>query len=107
MGVRDDVAGPGVPFQNRQVGQFFICRSDGDGSSAIDVRLIDMSEDWLVQLGKRRRRGDLDESVHSFGHVRHRDTAIFPGGLGADDLPVLQDIEHRAGERIVGIVQLP
>ena len=52
----------------------------------------------------RPGRGDLDESVHSFGHVRHRDTAIFPGGLGADDLPVLQDIEHRAGERIVGIM---
>ena len=30
MGVRDDVAGLGVPFQNRQVGQFFICRSDGE-----------------------------------------------------------------------------
>ena len=106
IGVGNYVPGFSVPLQNREVRELLVSGSNRDGAASVDGGLIDVCEHRLVQLGIGGRGGYLDEGVHTLGHIRHGDGPIRSGFLGADDLPVLDDVEHSAGERIVGIIQL-
>ena len=63
-----------------------------------------MGKHRLGQTGVRSRGGHLHKGVHSLGHIGNGDTAVRFGGLCADDLPVLDDVEHSAGERVIRIV---
>ena len=106
MSPGDHIPGLGVPLQDREVRQLLVRRRNGDGATAVDGGLVNVGKHRFRQLGEGGRRGDLNEGIHTLSHVRHRDGAIFLGSLGADDLPIPQNIEHRTREGIVGIVQL-
>ena len=105
-GVGDRSARGGVLLLDGEIGQLLVRRRDRDEASALDVSLIHIDADRLVQFRVPRRSGNLHKDVHPGFHVVHGD---FSGGvrfLRGDNLPVFQDIEHRAGEGIVGVVQL-
>ena len=79
--------------------------SDGDRASAIDIRLIHMHNDGLCQPSIGGRDRHLNEGIETLGDVGDSD---LPGGiglLGRDDLPISQDIEDGAFQRLLGIIQ--
>ena len=106
MGTGNGLLGLRIPFEERQRGQFFIRRSDGNRSAPVDSGLIHMGNHRLGELGPGRWDRDLHKGVHALGHVRHCDGAVRLGCLCAHNLAVPEDVEHRAGEGIIGIIQL-
>ena len=64
-----------------------------------------MGNHRLGEGGEGRRCRDLHKGVHSLGHIGDGDGAIRLGGLCANDLAILQDIEHSAGEGVVAVIQ--
>ena len=58
------------------------------------------------QCGIGGRGAHLHKGVHPLGYISHRNRAVRFGGLGADDLAVLDNVEHRVGEGVAAVVQL-
>ena len=65
-----------------------------------------MGADGGGQLGVGGGGADLHKGVHSLRHIRNGDLAGGVCDLRADQLPVPEDVEYRAGKGAVGIVQL-
>ena len=105
-GSGNDLLGLRVPLEDGQAGQLLIRRRHGDSAAAVDSGLIHMGDNRLSQCGIGGRGAHLHKSVHPLGHVRYGDGAVRLGGLRADDLAVLDDVEHRAGEGVIAVVQL-
>ena len=105
MGIGDHISSLRVPFQNRQVGEPLVGGCHGDGAAAVDSGLIHMGDDRLCEGGVGSRGTHLHKSVHSLGHIGDGNGAVRFGGLRADNLAVLDDVEHRAGEGIVAVIQ--
>ena len=106
MGTRNGLLGLRIPFEERQCGQFFVRRGDGDRSAPVDSGLIYMGNHRLGELGPGRWDRDLDKGVHPLDHICHCDGAVCLGCLCAHDLAIFEDIEHCAGEGVVAIIQL-
>ena len=106
IGIGNHIAGLGVPLQNCEVRELLVRRRDRDGAASVDGGLIDVGEHGRVQLGIRGRGAHFHKGVQALGHIGDDDGAVRLSFLGADDLPVLQDVEHSAGEGIAGIVLL-
>ena len=100
-----DLLGLAIALQDGQVGEFVVNGSDGDRTSAIDIRLIHMHNDGLCQPSIGGRDRHLNKGIETLGDVGDGD---LPGGiglLGRDDLPISQDIEDGAFQRPLGIIQ--
>ena len=105
-GAGNDLLGLCVPLQNGKGGQLFVGGCYGDSPAAVDGGLIHMGDDRLGKCGIGGRGAHLHKGVHSLGHVGDSDGAVRLGGLRTDNLSILDDIEHSAGEGIVAVIQL-
>ena len=106
VGIGNHIAGLGIPLQNGQARELLIRGRNGNGTASIDGGLIHMGDDRVCQAGVRRRGAYLHKGVHPLSHIGDGDGSVRFGGLGADDLTVLDDIKHSAGERVAAVVQL-
>ena len=95
-----------IQLLDRQIREFQVLRRYSHGAAAIDSGLIHMGADGCGQLGVGRGGADLHKGVHSLRHMGDGDLAGGVRSLRADQLAVPEDVEYRAGEGAVGIVQL-
>ena len=97
MGARDAIAGLLIPLEDGEVRQPLIHCGHPDCAATIYCGLIHMGNDRLCQDGVGFRDGNLNEGVHTFGHIGDRDDAIPARFFRCDDLAILDDVEHRTG----------
>ena len=106
VSTRDAIAGLLIPLEDGEIRQPLIHCGHSDCTATIYCGLIHMGNDWLCQAGVRFGSIDLYKGVHALGHIRDGDDAIPVRFFRCDDLAILDDVEHRAGERGVAVVQL-
>ena len=104
-GSGNDLLGLGVPLEDGQAGQTFVRSCHGDSAAAVDDRLVNMGKHRFGQFGPGRGGRNLNKGVHPLGYVGNGDTAVFRGGLRADDLAIPDNVKHRSGERIAAVIQ--
>ena len=97
MGARDAIAGLLIPLEDGEVRQPLIHSSHPDCAATIYCGLIHMGNDWLRQDGVGLRDGNLNEGIHTLGHIGDGDDAIPARFFRCDELSILQDMEHRTG----------
>ena len=102
----DGLLGLLIQLLDGQIGELLVFGRYGHGAAAIDSGLIHMGADGGGQLGVGGGGADLHKGVHPLRHIGDGDPAGRVCGLRADQLPVPEDMEYRAGEGAVGIVQL-
>ena len=102
----DGLLGLLIQLLDRQIGELLVFGRYGHSAAAIDGGLIHMGADGGGQLGVGGGSADLHKGVHSLRHIRNGDLAGGVRGLRANQLAVPEDVEYRAGEGAVGIVQL-
>ena len=102
----DGLLGLLIQLLNRQIGELLVFGCYGHGAAAIDGSLIHMGADGGGQLGVGDGGADLHKGVHSLRHMGDGDPAGGVRGLRADQLPIPEDVEYRAVEGAVGVVQL-
>ena len=102
----DGLLGLLIQLLDGQIGELLVFGCYGHSAAAIDGGLIHMGADGGGQLGVGGGGADLHKGVHPLRHVGDVDLAGGVRGLRADQLPVPEDVEYRAGEGAVGIVQL-
>ena len=95
-----------IQLLDGQIGKLLVFGCYGHGAAAIDGGLIHMGADGGGQLGVRGGGADLHKGVHTLRHMGDCDFAGGVRGLRADQLPVPEDMEYRAGEGRVGVGQL-
>ena len=95
-----------IQLLDGQIREFQILRRYGHSAAASDSGLIHMGADGGGQLGVGGGGADLHKGVHPLRHMGDGDLAGGVRSLRADQLPVPEDMEYRAGEGAVGIVQL-
>ena len=101
----DGLLGLLIQLLDGQIGKFLVFGCYGHGAAAIDGGLIHMSADGGGQLGVGCGGADLYKGVHPLRHMGDGDPAGGVRGLRADQLPVPEDMEYRAGEGRVGVGQ--
>ena len=106
VGARDAIAGLLIPLEDGEVRQPLIHSGHPDCAAAIYCGLIHMGNDRFCQAGVRFGSIDLYKGVHALGHIGDGDDAISARFFRCDDLAIFDDIEHRAGERGIAVVQL-
>ena len=106
MGARDAIAGLLIPLEDGEVRQPLIHSGHPDCAAAVHRSLIHMGNDRLCQDGVGFRDGNLDEGVHTFGHIGDGDDAIPARFFRCDDLAILDDVEHSTRQRVIGLIQL-
>ena len=94
-----------VSLFNRQIGQTFVCCRDGNGTAAVNVRLIDVYADRLIQFRVAFRRTDFHKRIRSSLYICHCNLSGVIGRFRSEQLSVAEDVEYRAGERMVRFVQ--
>ena len=94
-----------VQLLNGQIGELLVFGRHRDCAAAIDNSLIHMGADGRGQLGIGGGGGHFNEGIHTLRDIGDRDLAGGICGFRADQLAVLKDVENRAGERPVGIIQ--
>ena len=94
-----------VQLLNGQIGELLVFGRHRDCAAAIDNSLIHMGADGRGQLGIGGGGGHFNEGIHALRDIGDRDLAGGICGFRADQLAVLKDVENRAGERPVGIIQ--
>ena len=97
MGARDAIAGLLIPLEDGEVRQPLIHSSHPDCAAAVHRSLIHMGNDRLCQDGVGFRDGNLNEGVHTLGHIGDGDDTIPARFFRCDDLAILDDVEHRTG----------
>ena len=102
----DGLLGLLIQLLDRQIREFQVLRRYGHSAAAIDGSLIHMGADGGGQLGVGGGSADLHKGVHPLRHIGDGDLAGGVCDLRADQMPVPEDVEYRAGEGAVGIVQL-
>ena len=94
-----------VQLLDGQIGELLVFGRHRDCAAAIDNRLIHVGADGRRQLGIGCGGGHFNEGIHTLRDIGDRDLAGGICGFRADQLAVLENVEHRAGERPVGIIQ--
>ena len=102
----DGLLGLLIQLLDGQIREFQILRRYSHGAAAIDGGLIHMGADGGGQLGVGGGGADLHKGVHPLRHMGGGDPAGGVRGLRADQLPVPEDVEYRAGKGHVGVGQL-
>ena len=102
----DGLLGLLIQLLDGQIGELLVFGCYSHGAAAIDSGLIHMGADGGGQLGVGGGGADLHKGVHPLRHIGDGDPAGCVCDLRADQLPVPEDMEYRAGEGAVGIVQL-
>ena len=102
----DGLLGLLIQLLDGQIRELLVFGRYGHGAAANDSGLIHMGTDGGGQLGVGGRGADLHKGVHPLRHMGDGDPAGRVCDLRADQLPVPEDVEYRAGEGAVGIVQL-
>ena len=102
----DGLLGLLIQLLDGQIGELLVFGCYGHGAAAIDGSLIHMGADGGGQLGVGRGGADLHKGVHPLRHVGDGDPAGRVCDLRANQLPVPEDVEYRAGEGRVGVGQL-
>ena len=101
---RDDLPGLPISFQNGEIGKLVVYSGDSNCAASINIRLIHMDSHRLCQTGKGRRNRDFHEGIQALSDTSDSDNAGGIGGLRADDLPILQDVEYRTPDRIIRVI---
>ena len=94
-----------VQLLDGQIGELLVFGRHRDCAAAIDKGLIHAGADGRRQLGIGGGGGHFNEGIHTLRDIGDRDLAGGICGFRADQLAVLEDVEYRAGERSVGIIQ--
>ena len=102
----DGLLGLLIQLLDGQIRELLVFGRYGHSAAASDSGLIHMGADRGGQLGVGGGGADLHKGVHSLRHMGDGDLAGGVRGLRADQLAVPEDMEYRAGEGAVGIVQL-
>ena len=102
----DGLLGLLIQLLDGQIGELLVFGRYGHGAAASDSGLIHMGADGGGQLGVGGGSADLHKGVHPLRHMGDGDPAGGVCDLRADQLAVPEDVEYRAGEGAVGIVQL-
>ena len=102
----DRLLGLLIQLLDGQIGKLLVFGCYGHGAAASDSGLIHMGTDGGGQLGVGGGSADLHKGVHPLRHMGDGDPAGGVCDLRADQLAVPEDMEYRAGEGAVGIVQL-
>ena len=102
----DGLLGLLIQLLDGQIRELLVFGCYSHGAAAIDGSLIHMGADGGGQLGVGGGGADLHKGVHPLRHIGDGDPAGCVCDLRADQLPVPEDMEYRAGEGAVGIVQL-
>ena len=102
----DGLLGLLIQLLDGQIREFQVLRRYSHGAAAIDGGLIHMGADGGGQLGVGGGGADLHKGVHPLRHIGDGDPAGRVCDLRADQLAVPEDVEYRAGEGAVGVVQL-
>ena len=102
----DGLLGLLIQLMDGQIGEFLVFGRYGHSAAAIDGSLIHMGADGGGQLGVGGGGADLHKGVHPLRHIGDGDPAGRVCDLRADQLAVPEDVEYRAGEGAVGVVQL-
>ena len=97
MGARNAIAGLLIPLEDGEIRQPLIHSSHPDCAATIYCGLIHMGNDRLCQDGVGLRDGNLNEGIHTLGHIGDGDDAIPARFFRCDELSILQDMEHRTG----------
>ena len=95
-----------IQLLDRQIRELLVFGCYGHSAAAIDGSLIHMGTDGGGQLGVGGGGADLHKGVHPLRHIGDGDPAGGVCDLRADQLPIPEDMEYRAGEGGVGVVQL-
>ena len=102
----DGLLGLLIQLLDGQIGKLLVFGCYGHGAAASDSGLIHMGTDGGGQLGVGGGSADLHKGVHPLRHMGDGDLAGGVRGLRADQLPIPEDVEYRAGEGRVGVGQL-
>ena len=102
----DGLLGLLIQLLDGQIRELLVFGRYGHSAAASDSGLIHMGADRGGQLGVGGGGADLHKGVHPLRHVGDGDLARGVCDLRADQLAVPEDVEYRAGEGAVGIVQL-
>ena len=106
MSARNAIAGLLIPLEDGEVRQSLINSGHLDGAAAVHRSLIHMGNDRLRQDSVGFRDGNLNEGVHTLGHVGNGDDTITARFFCCDDLSVLDNVKYRTGERVIGLIKL-
>ena len=102
----DGLLGLLIQLLDGQIRELLVLRRYGHSAAAIDSGLIHMGADGGGQLGVGGGGADLHKGVHPLRHMGDGDPAGRVCDLRADQLSIPEDMEYRAGEGAVGVVQL-